>query len=314
MHSSDLTFTAIDFETANQHRTSACSVALALVREGCLLGTMHCPIRPEPMIFSPFNVSIHGITEKDVADASTFEGAWPNILSSIDGPLISHSHFDIEVIEKSLDACSLPCPAIEYYDSVRLAKLMWPNEPNHKLDHICQTLGIPLEHHNAQSDAEACALIAIEVCRIHKAPSLRFLQQKLNFTAGHLHQGCSTQTQATSKTRSRGAGNQAKVKAADMVPTSDTYDINHPMFGKHFVFTGTMSLLTQNDAKQTVADFGGMPQDRVTLETNYLVLGADGYTQYEAGHKSDKMKKAERMQADGMPIEIISEIDFLGMQ
>ena len=41
-------FAAIDFETANEQRTSVCSVGVVIVREGEIVDTYYSLIRPEP--------------------------------------------------------------------------------------------------------------------------------------------------------------------------------------------------------------------------------------------------------------------------
>ena len=51
----------------------------------------------------------------------------------------------------------------------------------------------------------------------------------------------------------------------------------------------------------------------VKSDTNFLVLGQEGFIGYQAGHKSSKITKAEAMRRTGMTIEILSEADFVGM-
>lgn len=41
-------FAAIDFETANQQRTSVCSVGIVIVRDGEIAGSYYSLIKPEP--------------------------------------------------------------------------------------------------------------------------------------------------------------------------------------------------------------------------------------------------------------------------
>ena len=64
---------------------------------------------------------------------------------------------------------------------------------------------------------------------------------------------------------------------------------------------------------QAVVDRGGICHDVVKADTNYLVLGQEGFLGYHAGHKSSKMIKAESMRSKGMPIEILAEADFISM-
>ena len=51
----------------------------------------------------------------------------------------------------------------------------------------------------------------------------------------------------------------------------------------------------------------------VKSDTNFLVLGQEGFIGYQAGHKSSKITKAEAMRRTGMTIEIMAEADFIGM-
>ena len=44
-------FAAIDFETANQQRTSICSVGIVIVRNGEIVDSYYSLIKPEPEYF-----------------------------------------------------------------------------------------------------------------------------------------------------------------------------------------------------------------------------------------------------------------------
>jgi len=146
-----MNFTAIDFETANSSRGSACAVGLCTVQDGKIVRCEQRFIRPEPLYFSPFNISIHGITETDVADAPAFAELWPEMLASISGPLVAHNaSFDISVIRRSLDDAGLEYPDLDYYCTRVMAKLAWPGMPTYGLDHMAQHIGLSFQHHNAQ--------------------------------------------------------------------------------------------------------------------------------------------------------------------
>lgn len=44
-------FAVIDFETANQQRTSVCSVGIVIVRDGEIVDSYYSLIKPEPEYF-----------------------------------------------------------------------------------------------------------------------------------------------------------------------------------------------------------------------------------------------------------------------
>ena len=48
-------FAAIDFETANEQRTSVCSVGVVIVRDGEIVDNYYSLIRPEPEYYSYWN-------------------------------------------------------------------------------------------------------------------------------------------------------------------------------------------------------------------------------------------------------------------
>ena len=101
---SSLNFIAIDFETANFKRSSACAVGLVKVIDGQIAESRHLYIRPEPFFFEPFNVAIHGIREADVKDAPRFSELWPQLGAEITSPLVAHNPcFDMSVLRHSFD-------------------------------------------------------------------------------------------------------------------------------------------------------------------------------------------------------------------
>ncbi|MBQ6737437.1 MAG: BRCT domain-containing protein [Synergistaceae bacterium] len=62
-----------------------------------------------------------------------------------------------------------------------------------------------------------------------------------------------------------------------------------------------------------VADLGGINQDNVNKDTNFLILGNNDYCTSIKGGKSTKHKKAEKYKQEGQDIEIISETVFYDM-
>jgi DNA polymerase III subunit epsilon len=311
--SQEMRFTAIDFETANSSRASACAVGLSLVEGGGIVGRLHQLIRPDPFCFDPFNVSIHGITEEDVSDAPSFAEFWPELMQNIAGPLVAHNaSFDMSVLRNVLDESNIPYPEVDYFCTRVIAKLTWPEHPTYALDHLAQVLDIAFEHHDAAEDARACALIALHACRAQGVDSLYDLQDICGLRVGSLYVGGYAICGGPLAERVPGARG-SQLRAADIVPQTGAVDATHQYCGMTFAFTGTMTVMQRRDAMQAVVDRGGICHDTVKKNTNYLVLGQKGYIGYRSGHKSSKMKKAEQVLAKGFPIEILSETDFVSL-
>lgn len=84
-------------------------------------------------------------------------------------------------------------------------------------------------------------------------------------------------------------------------------DPNDPLAHKSFVFTGKLESFDRKTAQSIVKARGGTTPDDVNKNLDYLVLGGDEAT---AEKKSSKLKKAEKLQAEGGKPAILSEAEF----
>ena len=159
------TFAAIDFETASHARDSACAVGVVIVERGEIVRRLYELIRPPSREFA--FTHIHGLTWDDVKDAPGFDEVWAGIASEIAGIRFLAAHnapFDRGVLGACCATYGLPVPAQPFVCTVRLARERWDIHPT-KLPDVCRHLGIDLRHHQADSDAEACARIVVAAQR-----------------------------------------------------------------------------------------------------------------------------------------------------
>lgn len=154
-------FVAIDFETADNGRDAACSVALVVVEGGRIVESISRLIRPpRPRVMF---TEIHGLTWADVKDSPNFAGVWPDLEPVLRGADFLAAHnaaFDRRVLEGCCAAYGLPDPAKPFLCTVQVARDAWNLRPT-KLPDVCRHLCLPLNHHDALSDATACANIVL---------------------------------------------------------------------------------------------------------------------------------------------------------
>lgn len=157
-------FIAMDYETANAQRASACSVALVVVENSQIVDAFYSLIDPE-VSFSARNIQVHGITPQQVAGAPTFPKLWPHIQHFFTPQRIVTAHnspFDVSVLRRSLERYDLSVPEYQVIDTVKTSRALLPGLANYKLDTVSAALNIPLEHHhNALQDSYACARILL---------------------------------------------------------------------------------------------------------------------------------------------------------
>lgn len=154
-------FVAIDFETADYGRDSACSIALVKVLGDQIIDRAQFLIRPPRRTFE--FTYLHGISWKHVANEPKFHELWPHISRKFEGAEFIAAHnasFDQSVLMACCQNADVSPPALPFQCTVRLARRTWKLR-RANLPTVCTFLGIPLKHHDAASDAEACAKIVI---------------------------------------------------------------------------------------------------------------------------------------------------------
>ncbi len=158
-------FAAIDFETANNARTSVCSIGVVVYRNGEKVDEYYSLIKPEPEYYSYWCTRVHGLTVQDTADAPVFPEVWAQIAPKIEGlPLVAHNKaFDEGCLRAVFRTYQMDYPDYPFLCTLARARQVWPGG-HHSLDIIAERCGFRLSrHHHALADAEACAAIALEI-------------------------------------------------------------------------------------------------------------------------------------------------------
>ena len=153
------TFTAIDFETATAYHP--CSVGIVTVEDGIIVDEFVTLIQPPNNFYNPFNIQVHGIYPRDTANAKTFLEVFPEIERRLKNRVVvAHNEsFDRNVLSKTMALHGLNYEDLnigsrwECTVKIYKAKGFKPA----KLSDCCRIMNIALEHHEALSDARACA-------------------------------------------------------------------------------------------------------------------------------------------------------------
>ncbi|KQV26425.1 exonuclease domain-containing protein [Yonghaparkia sp. Root332] len=183
-----LNFTAIDFETANNHAASACSVGLVKVADGRVVDKTGWLIRP-PLGFDhmlEWNTRIHGITAADIVDAVLWADQLDALLEFVDDDaLVAHNAgFDMGVLRAATEASGLEVPSLRYACSLRVARRTYHLD-SYRLPVAAMAAGFEdFAHHDALADAEACAAIMVHAAKRHDAGDLDELARITGTTIG----------------------------------------------------------------------------------------------------------------------------------
>jgi DNA polymerase-3 subunit epsilon len=281
-----MNFTAIDFETANEKRASACAIGMVKVKDGVIIDRHYSLLKPTPLYFTPFHSSFHGIKESDVLDAPTFEEYADFIKNYIgDDIIVAHNaSFEKGVFSQSFLQINAVLPDWSFLCTYRAAKKYYDRLLFYSLPDVCRHLGIEFNnHHNALSDAEACAKVML----------------KINSEIGNDLKTIKSEIYSNGYTPNF---NQITAQISG-------FDKNHPFYGKSIAITGTL-LSVRKEIVQKIVNVGANYHDDLLKNTNYLIIGTLDSSQFRDGIKSNKIIKAEKYKALGLDIEIIDESQF----
>ena len=121
-----VTFNAIDVETANADRASICQIGIVHVRNGTVADRWQTLVNPEDW-FDPWNVSIHGIAERDVRKSPTLPEVRDELRRRLRGSvLVSHTSFDRVAFERAMTRYDLEQLQVTWLDSAKVARRAWP--------------------------------------------------------------------------------------------------------------------------------------------------------------------------------------------
>lgn len=159
-------FNAIDFETTNKGKGSANALGIAVVRDGEIVERRSWLINPKARVW--LFIDYNGITPEMVANKPTFGEIWTEVKPYIHNQtLVAHNgyDFDFPVLEAVIDRYKITDDVyIKTIDTLPISRQVF-SLYNYKLSTICTHLNIPLNHHEPESDAVACAEILLHCLR-----------------------------------------------------------------------------------------------------------------------------------------------------
>lgn len=145
-------FTAIDFETAQGYRWSICQVGIVRVENGVIKDQLSVLVQPPDNYYWSNLIAIHGITPNLTWKAQTFDRVWEQIAPFIiNQNVVAHNgfSFDFQCLKQALEYYEKPVPGYKGHCTYKIYR--------DNLASLCRKYNIPLNHHDALSDARACA-------------------------------------------------------------------------------------------------------------------------------------------------------------
>lgn len=153
----------IDFETANDDPSSACQVGYVIIKKNKIYKIGSFYIKPKTNDFK--YTYMHGITASMVKNKLDFHKVWPKIQKEFKGIDYFAAHnapFDKRVLDNCLNKSKFKKNLIKFICTLQISRIYWKkgiDVNNHQLSTIAKKIKFNLNHHEAESDAIACAKI-----------------------------------------------------------------------------------------------------------------------------------------------------------
>lgn len=171
-------YTVFDIETTglSNQNDKITEIGAVKIRNGEIIDTYNQLINPEIPIPEKI-VDLTGITDEMVANKPKIEDVLHEFIEFSEGSvLVAHNaSFDMGFIEVNAKKLGLEIKA-PVLDTLYLARVLFPELKNHKLNTLSKHLDVPLEnHHRAVDDAKATSLIFLKCLEKVKEENISIL-------------------------------------------------------------------------------------------------------------------------------------------
>lgn len=276
-------YTFFDCETADS-TGQICSIGLLHQDSDGKMTEYYSLVNPErPM--QKENIAIHGITDEIAAQAPIFPEVWKEIRHWFEGSvLVAHSASaaDLFFLKSTLASYRLELGEVEYICTCRASQKLLPRLENHRLNTLCAYYNIPLDHHNALSDAWGCYRLFVELGKLRDMDTF-----------------ISRYDLSPSRSQRPVRRKSGRGLPSEYYSHPDSVDFSAP-----FAVTGDFRNGSREDAEDKIRALGGVVRSSVTKSVKYLVVGSLGSDRWVRGY-GNKVGKAREL---GVPI--LSESDF----
>lgn len=299
MNATTQPFVAIDFETANAQRHSACSVGmLKYDSNGKITDSYYQLIHPHPDVdyFNPINIAVHGIRPADVASSPEWGDIAEEVRDFISNlPIVAHNMaFDGYVLQDLMKLYGREEVTNRRLCTLRLARKILAEELESKsLENVFQHYfpNVFFEHHQAYSDAKAAGDIFVKMQQLYGYPKLDEL--------------C---PQTTRRKHGDSGLHQHWTNASELI---ERYKGSEALIGERVCITGTLQSGQRSAVQELISALKGIPEKSLTKKTTILVVGIPNPNSWSEGSSaSRKLAKAITLRDSGAPIQILSEEEF----
>lgn len=214
-----------------------------------------------------FITALTGITNEMLKDMPSIDSVKTDVLSFIgDDIILGHNtSFDMRFLNEGFKEQL----SNQYMDTMQFARKLYPELKHHRLSDLTDYLGLHNNEHRALSDCVSTKEL-YDAVKASMAEKNLVIEDLWKTSGSHGGKGIDVK----------------EIKPTEVVINRDGF-----FYNRHVVFTGKLEKMLRKDAMQIVVNLGGVLDNSVNKQTNYLILGDNDYNAILKGEKSSKHKK-----------------------
>lgn len=300
------TFLLFHAENVNELQNSICHLILIPVIDGQ-------PQEPQEYFFNPearFLFVMSGITEDQVLSFPTYAEQWPTVQSifdKFDMTVCTGEGYSAHALYGTLTRHCIKFNPVRYCNAKAICRRSL-DEISYGLDYLSlRYYNDLIDEHEPVAVAQRWCDLALKGLSSQPDQTLEDFLKRAKISVGNF-----TIEDFTPSLCIRVYSKRVH-KTFDPSSVDVDADPDNPFYGMNVVFTGKMESMTRNEARAAVVRVGGEAPDRLTQETDYLVVGVQDLRVVGEKGLSGKMKSAAKYKEKGLPIEVIDEKAFIEM-
>ena len=297
-------FVLLKAECPNANADDPCRIVLLSVKGGCIVSTDEFLINP-----THFDWAFSGLTKEEVSDKPDFPASWKAICSIIkESPIIvsASEGYDAHVLYNALQKFGISYSPMKYVNAKALLRKLC-NSVSYSI------FWLAAEYLNQDVDDTDQCLMARQwtelVCMMMAKVDHVSIESFCN--DNNIKVGVITENGLTPSLTKKDYSKRKAINPAEGVNVTPIED--NPFYGASVVFTGKLENFQRIDAQREVVKIGGECPPRLTMDTDFLVVGNQDLRIVGQSGLSGKMKNAQKFREKGSIIEIINETEFIEM-
>lgn len=287
--------TVFDIELLNQDPTSICAIGIVEMIDKKIVSTYYSLIKPRNLSFDIHRYRVHKIKAKSLIHERPFHEVWKEIVHYFqDHIVVGHDiQGDMMHMRDALRQSHIDYPDLYMSCTNVLAHLLYSDLHKYNLKELAQRIGYEYEAHHALEDAKATAHVLLKM--IEDYESLTALHQSYHLEFGEMHSHYYRNIVSPESVKHLLEFNQRE---------------DALLYHQSVCFTGKLSM-PKEVLEEKTRQVSALSSQQVSCQTNYLVIGKNGYHKVRFGNENRKVKKALKLKKQGQDIHIVHENEYL---